>query len=278
MSENDIKPLAERRVAFIGCGSMGTALVRGIARSGLLASSQISVFDPARDPVQQLATELGIQACTEAADATKDADLILLAVKPKVVEEVVRTLPNLRTGFPSPVLVSVAAGVRIAQLEHYAGAPLRIVRAMPNLACEVGQGVSCLFSLDADDLAFTRELFALCGSTLVVEREEELDAVTGLSGSGPAYVALFLEALIDGGVRIGLSRNVAHQLATETVRGAASLLIEKQLTPAELKYLVSSPGGTTIAGLQMLENGAVRGSIISAVEAAMRRSVEQGKK
>lgn len=277
MSELDPKPLAERKVAFIGCGSMGTALAKGLLRSQNVEASKVSIYDPASDRIQNLANELGVSFCPEPAAATQDADLIILAVKPKVVKEVLSTLPNLRTGFPSPVLVSVAAGVRVAQLEEYAGAPLRIVRVMPNLACEIGEGVSCLFSSDAGDLEFAKEFFSLMGSTLDIEREEDLDAVTGLSGSGPAYVALFIEALIDGGLRIGLSKAVAEQLAVETVRGAASLLLEKQLSPAELKYLVSSPGGTTIAGLQKLENGAVRGSIISAVEAAMRRSLEQGK-
>ena len=277
MAENETSALDEQRIAIIGCGNMGGALLRGLVRSGGISPSNITISDVDTARIEQLASELGVAANGEIAKAVEGATVILLAVKPGVVGAVLSTLPNLRTGYPSPLLISVAAGVRLEQIETFAGAPLRVVRAMPNLACEVGEGISCLYGRDPDEVSQAEGLFSLMGSTLLLHQENDLDSVTGLSGSGPAFVALFVEALADGGVRIGLPRDIATRLATETARGAAALMLQKGLTPSELKNRVASPGGTTIAGLHELEKGAVRGSIMSAIEAAAKRSAAQGK-
>jgi pyrroline-5-carboxylate reductase len=270
----EVKPLGELRISVIGCGSMGSALVRGFCRDGTISAQQITVADVDAERLSILEQEIGVQVTSDLDESTGDADLIILAVKPTVVEEVLVGLPNLRSGFPSPLLVSIAAGVRLEQLERFAGAPFRVVRAMPNLACEIGKGITCLFGADREEVAIAEILFGTTGATMVLPRESDLDLATGLSGSGPAFVALFIEALAAGGVKIGLPRDVAERLAAETALGATSLLLEKGITPTELIHKVSSPGGTTIAGLHVLEKESVRGSIMSAVEVAAKRSRE----
>jgi pyrroline-5-carboxylate reductase len=203
--------------------------------------------------------------------------VVVLAVKPQLLAKVLAEIKDLARA--SHLIISIAAGVTLAALET----PLpeaRVIRVMPNSPALVGAGMTCLAPgsrATAEDLALASELFNAVGQTAVVE-EKLMDAVTGLSGSGPAFVALFIEALADGGVKAGLPRTLAHMLALQTVLGSAKLCHEEELHPAKLKDMVASPAGTTIEGLHVLESGGFRGLVMSAVAAAAARSKELGRK
>jgi len=263
------------RIGFIGAGAMADALAGGLCAAGFPAGS-LQLADP--DPARRKHFEQTLGAATTADNAAlvADSDLVVLAVKPQVMPAVLESLAA-APGRQRPLWVSIAAGVRIARLERGLGAGARIVRAMPNTPALVRCGATAICgnpAATADDLAHARALFTSVGSCWVAPREALLDAVTGLSGSGPAYVFVFLEALGDAGVRMGLPRDAAYELAFQTVLGAARLAIEDGRHPAALKDQVTSPGGTTIAGLERLEAGGLRAAVYDAVAAATRRSQE----
>ncbi|RYX85624.1 pyrroline-5-carboxylate reductase [bacterium] len=261
-------------LAFIGAGAMGEAIARGLITSGLYAPADIVLYSRTSARVQALAQSLGARTALSAEQAVRGADVVILAVKPYAVEEAIASFREALT--PQQTLISVAAGVSLQQLETYAGDAIPVVRSMPNTPSMVSAGATAICGgthATRENLDKARAIFSALG--LCVDTEEKLfDAVTGLSGSGPAYVFLFIEALADGGVRAGLRRDVALQLAAQTVLGGAQMVLETGKHPGVLKDQVASPGGTTIAALHALENGAFRGTVMNAVIASANRSRE----
>jgi pyrroline-5-carboxylate reductase len=268
--------LRDRRVVFIGAGNMGEALLAGLLHGGHLPPAQLRCSDisPARRDL--ISRTYRVVTSDKNREMAEWADVIVLAVEPQVLDEVSEEIAPVIGA--SKLVVSVAAGYPIARIARHLNGVTRIVRAMPNTPSIIREGVTAMAhdaELSEEDLATARELFTAVG-TVVVVAERSMDVVTGLSGSGPAYVFLMIEALADGGVKMGLPRETAQLLAAQTVAGAARLVVESQEHPAVLKDRVASPGGTTIAGLYELERGRFRATVISAVEAASRRSAELG--
>jgi pyrroline-5-carboxylate reductase len=266
----------ERRIGLLGGGNMALALVRGLLASGRVTRERIGASDPSQARRNLLASEHGIVTFESNAELAQSSDVLVLAVKPQAVEV---ALASVRAALrPEALVVSIAAGVPLAVLQALLPPGARVVRAMPNtpaIALAGATGLSAGAHATPADLEFARSLFEAVGIVVVVE-EVLLDAVTGLSGSGPAYVLLLIEALSDGGVKMGLSREAALALSAQTVYGAAKLLLETKEHPARLKDMVTSPGGTTIAGLHALESGGLRPTLIDAVERATQRSQELG--
>jgi pyrroline-5-carboxylate reductase len=269
---NDI---TSRRIGFLGGGAMAEALAGGLRAAGLAPDRMIAADpDPARR--KHLEEHLAIATTSDNAAAVDGADVVVIAVKPGVVAS---ALHGLSRAEPRPLWISIAAGVSLPSLAVPLSRGARIVRAMPNTPALVGAGATAICgNADAttEDLALATALFESVGTCWTAPDESLLDAVTGLSGSGPAYVFVFLEALADAGVRVGLPRDAASQLATQTVLGAAKLASEAGRHPAQLKDQVTSPGGTTIAGLERLEAGGLRAAVYEAVAAATARSRELG--
>jgi pyrroline-5-carboxylate reductase len=266
------------RIGFLGGGNMAGALISGLLASKAVTGDQLRVSDPRAGRLAELNSDHGIETLASNADLVRWASVVVLVVKPQVLPTVLAECGGLMGG--GHLVVSLVAGVPIRAIESRLGAGARVVRAMPNtaaLARASATAVASGTSATEADLDIARTLFDAVGKTVVLD-EAHLDAVTGLSGSGPAYVMLFIEALADGGVKAGLPRDVALLLAAQTVHGAAKLLIESGEHPARLKDMVTSPGGTTIAGVSVLEKAGVRGSVMAAVEAATLRAVELGKR
>jgi pyrroline-5-carboxylate reductase len=268
---------ASQKVAFIGTGQMATALSAGFVRS-LLKPEQIAGYDPYEAARKSFAdkTGSGVTVSSDLATALKDATIVVLAVKPQVMAEALSAVSA--TMKATPLIVSVAAGITIQKLAAGLPTGTRIVRVMPNTPALIGKGASGLSAgtnVTSDDVALVSELLQTVGIVEVVP-ESLLDAVTGLSGSGPAYVFQLIEALSDGGVKMGLPRATAIRLASQTVAGAAEMQLATGQHPAVLKDSVTSPGGTTIAGLHALEIGGMRAALISAVEASAVRSKQLG--
>jgi pyrroline-5-carboxylate reductase len=264
-------------IGFIGAGQMARALAQGFVSAGLAEGRQLIYCDPAEQAGQEFGRLVsGAAAAASNRDLVQKADLIFLAVKPQSVTAVFADIGG--SIGSKKVVVSIVAGVPLARLTEGLRTQ-RIVRVMPNTPALVGQGASA-YSLAAgatpEDGQLVGKLLSAVGRALPVD-EKLLDAVTGLSGSGPAFVYVMIEALSDGGVRMGLPRDVATALAAQTVRGAAEMVLTSGEHPAVLKDKVASPGGTTIAGLAALEDRGLRGALIAAVEAATRRSQELGK-
>ena len=269
---------ARPRWGFIGSGKMATALVQGMIRAGTADPSSILVSDPIEAARNALAEQTGATASADNRAVAAASDVLVLAVKPQSMPSV---LDELRPAVDGELLViSIAAGISIATLASGLGPdPRRIVRVMPNTPALLGEGASgyCLGPhARPEDEAIVRSCLDAVGRSYRVA-EPLLDAVTGLSGSGPAFVYVMIEALSDGGVRMGLPRDVATALAAQTVLGAAKMVLETGLHPGLLKDQVTSPGGTTIAGLHALERAGVRAGLMDAVEAATKRSAELGK-
>lgn len=267
-----------QRIAFIGTGQMATALGSGFTRQ-LLTSADISGCDPSEEARQRFRSAVGehSRVAAAAADVVPGASIVILAVKPQIMAVALQQLAALVQ--PSQLVVSIAAGVTLDRLAAALPAGTRLIRVMPNTPCLVGQGasgVSAAASATAADMAIVTSLLQTVGLVEVVP-EHLLDAVTGLSGSGPAYVFQIIEALSDGGLKMGLPRTTATRLAAQTLLGAAEMLLKSQQHPGVLKDQVTSPGGTTIAGLHALERGALRATLINAVEAATLRSMELGR-
>jgi len=263
-------------IGFLGAGKMATALAKGFIKAGLVTPKQLIASDPSGAARAAFAGEVGAKTTAVNADAVKFAEVLILAVKP---DQVNGALADIREHFTDKhVLISIAAGVTLAKLEAGLSAGARVVRVMPNTPALVGASASAFApgksALPADaELAL--KLLVAVGVAFQV-KESLLDAVTGLSGSGPAYVYLFIEGMSDGGVASGLPRDVATKLAAQTVLGAAKMVLETGLHPGALKDMVTSPGGTTIEGLHELEKGKLRGTIISAVRAATEKSRKLG--
>lgn len=255
---------------------MATALARGFVASGLIPAANLVAADPVREAGERFVQATGGRILEGNLEVVEAADVVFLAVKPQSMAAVLAEIGSRIT--PQKLLVSIAAGVRLATLAEGLGKPARLVRVMPNTPCLVGEA-ACGYCLGSEateeDAQRIDQLLAAVGIAFRVD-ESLLDAVTGLSGSGPAFVYLMIEALSDGGVLMGLPRPVATALAAKTLRGAAEMVLATGDHPGVLKDRVTSPGGTTIAGLQALESGGLRAALISAVQAATRRSIELG--
>jgi len=268
----------QKTIGFIGAGNMAGAMIRGLVKGGL-PGKRILAFDVDRNKLKAISREYRIRSARSNAELIGRCGAAVLAVKPQVVDAVLHEIGPLDA--KAPLVLSIAAGVTISRLRAALGPESRVVRAMPNTPALIGRGVSgfCAgpkVSLAERDLA--RSILEALGPALEFHDESLLDAVTGLSGSGPAYVYLIIEALSDGGVKMGLPREAALALAARTVAGAAAMVLETREHPAKLKDMVTSPGGTTIAGLAVLEKARVRSALIQAVEKATRRSQELGRK
>jgi pyrroline-5-carboxylate reductase len=262
-----------RRWGFIGAGRMATAIIRGMLRVGT-PTEAISASDPNPLARAGLVGETGIATFDSNAEVIRASDVVVLAVKPQSMASVLAELRPLITA--DHLVVSVAAGVSLATLANGLGDDRRIARAMPNTPALVGEGAAayCLGPASKDgDGAIVASCLEAIGKAFRVP-EGQIDAVTGLSGSGPAFVYVMIEALADGGVRVGLPRELALALASQTVLGSARMVLETGQHPGLLKDQVASPAGTTIAGLHALERGGVRAALMDAVQAAYGRSVE----
>jgi pyrroline-5-carboxylate reductase len=267
----------QEKIGVIGAGKIGSAIVRGVIAAGVAKPGQIMASDVSKPLREALAKDAGIEATASNAKLCEFADIVILAVKPQVIDAVTEEIAK-KIG-KTKLVVSVAAGVPLSRLEAKLGKDARVVRVMPNITCVVGAGASGYAggsNAAATDLEKVGAILNSFGVGMPLE-EKYLDAVTGLSGSGPAYVFLFIESLADGGVQVGLARDVALKLALQTVYGAARMALESGKHLGELRDEVTSPGGTTIAGLYALEKGRFRGTVMEAVLQATRRSQELGK-
>jgi pyrroline-5-carboxylate reductase len=265
------------KIGVIGAGKIGSAIARGVIRAGLAAKEDVMASDVSEALRQAAAEELGIKTTVNNGEVCDFAGIIILAVKPQIVELVAREIAK-KLG-TAKLLVSVAAGVPLSRIEAGLAPGARVVRVMPNIPCVVGAGAAGYAGgahATAADLENVGAILNSFGVGMAVE-EKYLDAVTGLSGSGPAYVFLFMEALADGGVQMGLARDVAQKLAMQTVYGAAKMALESNKHLGELKDEVTSPGGTTIAGLYAMEQKGFHGTVMDAVVSATKRSQELGR-
>lgn len=265
-----------KRIGFVGGGNMAGALVRGLLHSHTVTADRIRVADVDEDRRRDLSERYGVATSDDNEAVVRDSDVVVLAVKPQILD---RVLGQVGAGLaPQALVVSIAAGVPLDALEARLPPGARVVRSMPNTAAIALAGATAIAPgthATKDDLAVAKALFDAVGRCVVLD-ETLLDAVTGLSGSGPAYVMVMIEALADGGVKVGLGRDVALLLAAQTVYGAAKLQLETGEHPGRLKDMVTSPGGTAIAGLHTLEAGGLRRTLIDAVEAAATRSAQLG--
>lgn len=266
-----------RRLGVMGAGKMGSALVRGILKAGVLSADKITASDVDRDLLSTLKKEADVKTTSDNSVVVKSTEIVLLALKPDMIRPVLMEVKGHLT--KEHLLVSIAAGVSIKAIEEVVGVEARIVRVMPNTPALIGYGAAAFSpgkKATRQDIEDVKAILEAVGVAVELP-EKHIDAVTGLSGSGPAFVFMVIEALADGGVKMGLPRAVAMQLAAQTVLGAAKMVLETKKHPGELKDQVASPGGTTIAGIAALERAGLRAALIEAVEAATKRSIELGK-
>lgn len=264
-------------IAFLGGGNMAEALIKGLIAAGAAKPGQLLVADLSSDRLEHLAKTYGVLAQKNNLDAVRGAEVIVLSVKPQVIQTVLAEIAPLVDS--AKLLISIAAGITINSIEMALPGKVRIVRVMPNTPALVLAGAAALAGgghAKADDIALAQKIFNAVGRSVVVE-EKLMDAVTGLSGSGPAYVFMIIDALSDAGVKAGLPRPLALELAAQTVYGSARMVLETKEHPGRLRDMVTSPGGTTIEGLHALEKGKLRATLMNAVEAAVARSRELGK-
>ncbi len=265
----------DQKIGFIGGGNMAEAIIKGLLATSLSAEN-ITVFEPNASRRTYLQDTFGIALASNNLQLVADCDITILAIKPQIVAAV---LQEMVAGYnDSKLIISILAGVTTTTIEQLLASNPRVVRVMPNTPALIGEGASAICRgqhASLEDLLLVQQLFQAVSKVELVE-EWQMDAVTGLSGSGPAYVYTVIEALADGGVREGLQRKVAHELAVQTVIGAAMLVRETKEHPAVLRDQVCSPGGTTIAGVSSLETNGLRNALIEAVSAAAARSRELG--
>jgi pyrroline-5-carboxylate reductase len=267
---------AKLTIGFLGAGKMATALAKGFLSAGLVSPKDVIASDVSAAAREAFAKETSARTSHNNTEVAKSASILILAVKPNQVAEV---LADVRDKFTSThLLISIAAGVPLVKLESALAAGSRVIRVMPNTPALIGDSATA-FALGKatlpEDAVLAQRLFAAVGLGFEV-KEALLDAVTGLSGSGPAYVYLIIEALSDGGVAAGLPRDIATRLAAQTVLGSARMVLETGLHPGALKDMVASPGGTTIEGLHELEKGRLRATLMNAVRAATEKSKKLG--
>lgn len=267
-----------KMVGFIGTGNMGEALIAGLLKAKFTTPEQIIAFDADGERLRFIQKKYGIKKASDNSHLSSQCDPLLLCVKPQSMKEVIEGMADSLD--PSKLLISIAAGVPLYAIETYARKQLRLIRVMPNINVLVQEGASAIApgNLATDeDLKLVKAIFDCVGKSIAVH-EPLMDAVTGLSGSGPAYVFLIIEALTDAGVHLGMTRAQALTLVTQTVMGSVKLLSDTGEHPALLREKVTSPGGTTAAGLYKLEEGGLRKILIDAVIAATQKSKELGDK
>ncbi len=266
-------------IGFIGLGQMATALASGFLRAGLVSAERLFGFDVSPDAAARFASTTGATVCADAAETVAKADVVFFAVKPQYMSAALEPVRAALSAAPSSkLLVSIAAGLPISYFESALFPEIRLVRVMPNTPALVGAGASGFArsqNATPEDGAVVGALLRSVGSAFELA-ESQLDAVTGLSGSGPAFVYLALEALADGGVKAGLPRPIALELAAQTLKGGAEMYLQTRKHPGELKDAVTSPAGTTIAGVAALEERGFRSALIEAVDRATARSRELG--
>ena len=266
------------KLGVIGCGKMGTALIQGAIRAGVVAAGDVIGCDPYEKSRESFVAATGAKVTSNVSELAAASEVILLCTKPLDVAAAMADASKMTAGAPR-LVISIAAGVTLKALEAAASENFRIIRAMPNTPALVGHGAAgyCLGThATADDAKTAQALLGAVGIAVQVP-ERLMDAVTGLSGSGPAYIYVVIDALADGGVRAGIPRADAVRLAAQTVLGSAAMVLETGEHPAVLKDMVTSPGGTTIAGLAALERHGMRSALIEAVGAAIERATELGK-
>jgi len=271
------KGMENKKIGFIGTGKMGEALIKGIIHAKLVPSKNIYASDMDIAKMQILEKELKINICNGNCDAVVNSDVIIIAVKPQIVPSV---LLEIKSSIKNQLIISIAAGVTIDTFEKNLPPKTKVVRVMPNIAATVEEAASAISpgsAVSKEDTAIASSIFKAIGKTVLLQ-ENLMDAVTGLSGSGPAYIFMIIEAMADGGVHEGLDRNTAKLLAAQTVLGAAKMVLDGPSHTGELKDMVTSPGGTTIRGLRVMEEQGVRIAMMNAVIAACERSKELGKK
>jgi pyrroline-5-carboxylate reductase len=266
-------PLKGQKIGFLGGGAMGEALITGLLRTGVIEPSELYISDISEQRLEQLRGKLGINTTTDNLAIVSQADIVIIAVKPHIAASVLKEISA--SARPGQTFISIAAGVPISLIESYLDA-VPVVRVMPNTPCLVGEGASAVSAgkhAGEENIKIAMAIFNSAGKAVEVP-ESLLDCVTGLSGSGPAYMYLVLEGLIDGAVRLGLPGDIARALAAQTMLGSAKMVLETMEHPAKLKNMVTTPGGTTAAGLFALEDGALRAVLMKAVAAATQRSRE----
>ncbi len=255
-------------LAVLGCGTMGRAIVTGLLEGGVLDASHVVGTIPYPEQAARAAEDLGIDVLTDNVAAVQRADAVVLAVKPQVAEKVL-TDASLRDAMDGKLLISIAAGIRLDQLDAWLP-NTALIRAMPNTPCTIREGMTVLSPgprAEAAHVAFAETIFSAVGRCRVL-REQYLDAVTALGGSGPAFACVLLEAMADGGVMMGLPRDVAIEIAAQSMQGAARLVLQTGAHPAELKDAVTTPAGCTIAGLLTMEDGRIRSTMARAIQEA----------
>jgi len=275
-SSTILRGVKSKNVALIGAGNMAGALLRGLFASGTVDKTRVRASDVRSERLAELRQLYDIATTQDNRELALWADLLVLSVKPQVMDRVLDEIGA--TIRPETLVVSIAAGVPIRSIESRLHTGVRVIRAMPNTASIVlagATGIAPGVHATDDDVALAKTLFDATGRSVVLD-ESLIDAVTGLSGSGPAYVMLMIEAMADGGVKVGLHRDTALLLAAQTVYGSAKLLLETGEHPGRLKDMVTSPGGTAIAGLHTLEAGGLRRTLIDAVENATLRATQLG--
>lgn len=264
-------------IGFLGCGVMGSAMIKGFLKNEKVAPQEIIVFDAKESNTVELEEVMGVRTAWGNEEVLKNALTIFLAVKPQDMPQVLKEISKHVTD--DHLLVSIAAGVGISEIMKGLGAQRKIIRVMPNTPCITGSGMSCIApgeGVEESEVNYIKDLMESLGRGIVLE-EKYMDVATAVSGSGPAFVLTFLEALVDGGIKGGLSRETALLLAAQTVLGTADMVLSTDDHPSLLKDQVKSPGGTTIFGLHALENASFRGAIMSAVESSLKRSRELGR-
>ncbi len=268
--------LRNKTVGFVGTGNMGEALIHGLIHGHLCRPEQIICSDVRPERLKLVRDTYGVRGTSHNSEVVKQSDIVVLSVKPQIMRQVIEEVAK-HLDF-SKLIISIAAGVPLEAIESCAQRELKLVRVMPNICVSVREGVSAISGgkhILKEELMIAKTIFDSVGKSIFIE-ENLLDAVTGLSGSGPAYIFLIIDALADAGVKMGLARHDSLILASQTVLGAAKMLMETREHPGRLKDMVTSPGGTAIAGLHTLEGGGLRTTLINAVEVATERSKALG--
>lgn len=269
--------LQEKKIGFIGSGNMGEALISGLVLSKAAKPGNIICSDIAEDLLERIQDNYKVSTTTDNVEVAKKSEIVIYATKPQILGSVLKETASALD--QSKLIISIAAGVPLAAIASGLGKELRLIRVMPNICAFVKESATAIAAGEyalKEDVALARAIFDSVGRTVFIQENVLMDAFTGLSGSGPAYIFIIIDALADAGVKMGLSRKDSLFLSTQTVLGAAKLLLESKEHPGQLKDRVASPGGTAIAGIHTLEQGGLRTTLINAVESAAKRSKELG--
>ena len=266
-----------KAIGIIGCGNMGRGILEGILKNGLMEAGKVFIYDKDSSKTAEMKERLGVNVSEDSTELMKDADVVVLAVKPNIYKPVLEQIKG--SVREDQIIVTIAAGINLAFVEEILGQDKRIVRTMPNTPALVGEGMTAVVpgkGSGEDDLQTVVEIFKGIGKVEVVP-EYLIDAVIGISGSAPAYVYMFIEAMADGAVLGGMPRDKAYRFASQAVLGSAKMVLESGMHPGELKDMVCSPGGTTIEAVKSLEKNGFRGVVMDAVEACMEKSIKMSK-